>query len=51
MGARRFALAVQNGERAWILGRFREVASYLKEFAAWAKKESDAILHDVVRHG
>ena len=27
--ARRFALAVQNGERAWILGRFREVASYL----------------------
>jgi chorismate mutase/prephenate dehydrogenase len=49
--ARRFALAVQNGERAWILGRFREVASYLKEFAAWAKKESDAILHDVVRHG
>lgn len=49
--ARRFALAVQSGDRAWILGRFREVAGYLKAFAAWAKRESDALLHDVARRG
>ena len=49
--AQRFARAVESGERGWILERFRVVATYLEEFASWAKKESDAILRDVVRHG
>jgi chorismate mutase/prephenate dehydrogenase len=49
--ARRFALAIESGDRALILGRFREVARYLEAFAAWAKRESDAILRDIVRHG
>ena len=48
---RRFALAVEKGERAWIVGRFAEVARYFAEFAAWGKRESDAILADIVRHG
>jgi chorismate mutase/prephenate dehydrogenase len=46
-----FARAVAMHDRETVLKRFREVASYMKEFAAWAKKESDAILHDIVRHG
>ncbi len=49
--AERFARAVANGEKAWLVERFRHVAGFLTEFAAWAKRESDAILHDVVRHG
>jgi len=49
--AKRFADAVEAGERAWIVARFQEVARYFAEFAAWGKQESDAILADIVRHG
>ncbi len=49
--AQRFAHAVDAGDRAWILRRFREVGTFLADFATWARKESDAILKDVVRHG
>jgi chorismate mutase/prephenate dehydrogenase len=45
------ARAVGAGDRDTLVNRFREVAAYMKEFAAWAKKESDAILTDVVKHG
>jgi chorismate mutase/prephenate dehydrogenase len=46
-----FARAVATSDRASVVNRFREVADYMKDFAAWAKKQSDAILDDVVRHG
>ena len=46
-----FARAVAMHDRDTVVKRFREVAEYMKDFAAWAKKESDAILHDIVRHG
>jgi hypothetical protein len=38
-------------DRATMLTRFHEIAAFMTEFSAWAKKESDAILHDIVRHG
>jgi chorismate mutase/prephenate dehydrogenase len=47
----RVAKAVGAGDRDALVERFRAVAAYMKEFAAWAKKESDAILTDVVKHG
>jgi chorismate mutase / prephenate dehydrogenase len=46
-----FARAVAMGDRTSIVKRFREVGEWMVEFAAWGKKESDAILHDIVRHG
>lgn len=49
--AARFAGAVGAGDRAAIVARFREVAVFMREFAAWGKKESDAILSDLVKHG
>jgi chorismate mutase / prephenate dehydrogenase len=49
--ASRFARAVGAGDRQAIVTRFREVAAYMSDFAQWAKKESDAILADVVKHG
>ncbi len=49
--ATRIARAVGAGDRDTLAGRFREIAGYMKEFAAWAKKESDTILADVVKHG
>jgi chorismate mutase/prephenate dehydrogenase len=49
--ATRLARAVGSGDRDALVARFREIAAYMKEFAAWAKKESDAILSDVVKHG
>jgi chorismate mutase / prephenate dehydrogenase len=49
--AAHFAAAVKAADRLAIVRRFEEVASFLAAFAAWAKKESDVILHDVVRHG
>jgi len=49
--ASRFARAVGAGDRDAIVTRFREVAAYMTDFAQWAKKESDAILADVVKHG
>jgi chorismate mutase/prephenate dehydrogenase len=46
-----FARAIAMGDRDAVVKRFREVKSFMAEFAAWARKESDAILHDIVRHG
>lgn len=46
-----FARAVAMGDRDSVVKRFRQVADYMKDFAAWAKKQSDAILDDLVRHG
>ncbi len=49
--ASRVAQAIAKGDRDSLVGRFREIAAYMREFAAWAKKESDVILSDVVKHG
>jgi chorismate mutase/prephenate dehydrogenase len=49
--ASHFARSVAMHDREAVVKRFREVAVFMTEFAAWAKKESDAILHDIVRHG
>jgi chorismate mutase/prephenate dehydrogenase len=49
--AAHFARAVAMKDRESVVKRFREVADYMKDFAAWAKKQSDAILDDLVRHG
>jgi chorismate mutase/prephenate dehydrogenase len=49
--ATRLARAVGSGDRDALVSRFKEIAAYMKDFAAWAKKESDAILSDVVKHG
>ncbi|CAN5812454.1 bifunctional chorismate mutase/prephenate dehydrogenase [soil metagenome] len=49
--AAHFARAVAMKDRESVVKRFREVAEYMKDFAAWAKKQSDAILDDLVRHG
>jgi len=46
-----FARAVAMGDRDSVVTRFRQIADYMKDFAAWAKKQSDAILDDLVRHG
>jgi chorismate mutase/prephenate dehydrogenase len=45
------ARAVAMGDRDAVVKRFRQVADYMRDFAAWAKKQSDAILDDLVRHG
>lgn len=49
--AAHFARAVAMGDRETLVRRFRQVAEFMKDFAAWAKKQSDAILDDLVRHG
>ena len=46
-----FARAVAMGDRETVIARFQHVASFMKDFASWAKKQSDAILDDLVRHG
>jgi chorismate mutase / prephenate dehydrogenase len=46
-----FARSVAMSDRASVVNRFRQVAEYMKDFATWAKKQSDAILDDLVRHG
>ena len=46
-----FARAVAMGDRETVIKRFQHVAEFMKDFAAWAKKQSDAILDDLVRHG
>ena len=46
-----FARAVAMSDRDAVVKRFRQVADYMQDFAAWAKKQSDAILDDLVRHG
>jgi chorismate mutase/prephenate dehydrogenase len=49
--AAHFARAVAMSDREAVVTRFRVVAEFMKDFAAWAKKQSDAILDDLVRHG
>jgi chorismate mutase/prephenate dehydrogenase len=49
--AAHFARAVAMSDRESVVKRFRQVAEFMKDFAAWAKKQSDAILDDLVRHG
>lgn len=49
--AAHFARAVAMGDRDTVIARFRQVAVFMKDFAAWAKKQSDAILDDLVRQG
>lgn len=49
--AAHFARAVAMSDRDSVVKRFRVVAEYMQEFATWAKKQSDAILDDLVRHG
>lgn len=49
--AAHFARAVAMSDRESVVKRFRQVAEYMRDFAAWAKKQSDAILDDLVRHG
>lgn len=49
--AAHFARAVAMADREAVVKRFRVVAEYMKDFASWAKKQSDAILDDLVRHG
>jgi len=46
-----FARAVAMSDRDTIIRRFREVSTYMQDFAAWAKKQSDAILDELVRRG
>jgi chorismate mutase/prephenate dehydrogenase len=49
--AAHFARAIAMGDRDAVVLRFRQVADYMQEFAAWAKKQSDAILDELVRRG
>ncbi|HEY8079974.1 MAG TPA: bifunctional chorismate mutase/prephenate dehydrogenase [Labilithrix sp.] len=49
--AAHFARAVAMSDRESVVRRFRQVAEFMKDFASWAKKQSDAILDDLVRHG
>jgi chorismate mutase/prephenate dehydrogenase len=44
-----FARAVAMSDRDTIIQRFRQVSTYMQDFAAWAKKQSDAILDELVR--
>jgi chorismate mutase/prephenate dehydrogenase len=49
--AAHFERAIAMGDREAVVLRFRQVADYMKEFATWAKKQSDAILDELVRRG
>ncbi len=49
--AAHFARAVAMSDRETVVRRFQQVAEFMKDFAAWAKTQSDAILDDLVRHG
>lgn len=49
--AAHFARAIAMGDREAVVLRFRQVADYMKEFALWAKRQSDAILDELVRRG
>lgn len=46
-----FARAIAMGDRDTVVKRFRQVAEYMQDFASWAKKQSDAILEELVRRG
>lgn len=47
----RLTQLAEAGEREAIASRFVQVAGFLHDFAAWARRQSDAILADLVRHG
>jgi chorismate mutase / prephenate dehydrogenase len=47
--ASHFARAVAMSDREAVITRFRQVASYMKDFAVWAKQQSDTILEELVR--
>lgn len=47
----RLTLLAEKGDREAIASRFLQVAGFLHDFASWAKRQSDAILSDLVRHG
>ncbi len=49
--AAHFARAIAMNDRESLVKRFRQIADYMTDFATWAKKQSDAILDDLVRHG
>ena len=49
--ADRLTRLAEHGDREGIAARFSTVATFLHEFAAWARRQSDAILADLVRHG
>lgn len=49
--AAHFARAVSMGDREALVTRFGQIAEYMTGFAQWAKKQSDAILDDLVKHG
>lgn len=49
--AAHFARAIAMGDREAVVQRFRQVADYMKDFATWAKRQSDAILDELVRRG
>ncbi len=46
-----FARAVAMKDRDTVVRRFRQVAAFMTDFAAWARRQSDGILADLVRHG
>ena len=46
-----FARAIAMSDRDTVLRRFRQIADYMEDFAAWAKTQSDAILDELVRRG
>ncbi|MBX3208602.1 MAG: bifunctional chorismate mutase/prephenate dehydrogenase [Labilithrix sp.] len=46
-----FARAVAMSDRETIIRRFRQVSTYMQDFATWAKKQSDTILDELVRRG
>ncbi len=46
-----FARAIAMSDRDTVVNRFRQIADYMQEFASWAKKQSDAILEELVRRG
>ncbi len=47
----RLTRLAEGGDREAIAERFVQVAQFLHTFAAWARRQSDAILADLVRHG
>lgn len=47
----RLTRLAEAGDREAIAERFVQVAGFLHDFAAWARRQSDAILADLVRHG
>lgn len=47
----RLTRLAQTGKREAIASRFTEISLFLRGFASWAQRQSDAILRDLMRHG